>query len=140
MLQFCCPPLPAHALTPRFRWDCALSGEQATVSSPPRPASKEPAMREGFPHPPTHLLLLQVRSIQEAQQEFKKTARQVQRSRSAASLPGTAETELLRQQMEADRRERALAEPAKPSVAQPLPGQGARVATAKDAGINCDCC
>lgn len=46
-------------------------------------------------------------------------------------------------QMEADRAERAarLAEPAKTSVAQPLPGAGARIATAKDAGINtgCDC-
>ncbi|KAL4424012.1 hypothetical protein ABPG75_001313 [Micractinium tetrahymenae] len=84
--------------------------------------------------------MAQVRAVQEAQQEFKKSARQVQRSKSAAALPGSAETELLRQQMEADRRERAQAEPAKASVAQPLPGQGARVATAKDAGINCDCC
>lgn len=49
----------------------------------------------------------------------------------------------LRQQLEADRRERALRGPVtEGSMAQALPGSGARVATAKDAGINtggCDC-
>jgi len=86
--------------------------------------------------------MAQVRLIQEAQQEFKKSERQMKRSKSAASLPGSKETELLRQQLEADRKERAaqFSEPAKPSVAQPLPGDGPRVATAKDAGINCGGC
>lgn len=105
-------------------------------ASPASIVEPVPSSRRAPPHPPS----VQVRTVQEAQQEFKKSARQVQRSRSAAALPGCADTELLRQQMEADRRERAAAEPAKASVAQPLPGQGARVATAKDAGINTDCC
>ncbi|PSC73538.1 plant UBX domain-containing 2 [Micractinium conductrix] len=88
--------------------------------------------------------MAQVRAIQEAQQALKKNERaaEVKRVRSTSSLPRT-DSELQRQQMEADRAERAarLAEPAKTSVAQPLPGAGARIATAKDAGINtgCDC-
>lgn len=83
-----------------------------------------------------------VRTIQEAQQEWKKNERQVKRSKSAASLPGTSDTDLLRQQLDADRRERAaqFAEPAKASVAQPLPGDGARIATAKDVGMSSGCC
>lgn len=63
----------------------------------------------------------------------------MKRSKSAASLPGSEAQEALRRQLEADRAERALREPAKDSVAQPLPGDGARIATAKDAGITCGC-
>ena len=48
---------------------------------------------------------------------------------------------LCRAQIEADRRERAAAEPVtKASVAQPLPGDGPRVFGAKDAGIKSGCC
>lgn len=54
----------------------------------------------------------------------------------------THHTQLLcgRAALEADKRERAAAEPVtKASVAQPLPGEGARIFGAADAGIKCDC-
>ncbi|EFN52168.1 expressed protein [Chlorella variabilis] len=88
--------------------------------------------------------MAQVRTIQETQQAFKKKSAKdlIQRSKSAASLSGSEEQESLRQQLEADKAERAAREPVtKPSVAQPLPGSGANIATARDVGINigCDC-
>lgn len=46
---------------------------------------------------------LQVRSILEAQQEFKKNDRQLKRAKSSASLPGSEEQAALRAQIEADR-------------------------------------
>lgn len=84
--------------------------------------------------------MAQVRCILEAQQEFKKNDRQLKRAKSSASLPGSDEQAALRAQIEADRLERAARSPvAKDSVAQALPGEGARIATAKDCGIQCEC-
>lgn len=44
-----------------------------------------------------------MRSILEAQQEFKKNDRQLKRAKSNASLPGSQEQAALRAQIEADR-------------------------------------
>jgi hypothetical protein len=86
----------------------------------------------------------QVRAIQEAQQECKKRSAKdlVQRSRAAASLPGSEEQEALRRQLDADRAERATREPvAQASVARQLPGAGGgpNIATAKDVGMTSGC-
>jgi hypothetical protein len=84
--------------------------------------------------------MAQVRCILEAQQEFKKNDRQLKRTKSSASLPGSEEQAALRAQIEADRLERATRSPVTAdSVAQALPGEGARIATAKDCGIKCEC-
>ena len=125
-----------------------LVGRQAAWRCPCRVSSRlsvwplRPGMLLSHCRAHSLLFLPQVRSIQDAQQAFKKSAAQIQRSKSATSLPGTEAQERLRAQIEADRAERAARDPVtKASVAQPLPGSSARIATARDAGMNtgCDC-
>jgi hypothetical protein len=147
MAQVCLPPLllrvcvcldSAGVAPALLCGSCVYLGSQQRL---PLPALNQPCPVPCLPC----LRCLQVRAIQEAQQAFKKNERQVKRSKSAASLPGTQEQQALRQQLEADRLERAAAGPVtKGSTAQPLPGgsgSGPRLATAKDAGIHSgDCC
>lgn len=86
----------------------------------------------------------QVRDIQEAIARAKKVQAEAQRaaqraasSKTSVAVPGSGSRDDLRALLDADRRERAAQGPIlEGSKAQALPGTGAQIRTASEAGLN----
>eukprot|EP00887_Chlorella_sp_A99_P005573 scaffold1.g5573.t1 len=122
-------PGAVELLTSQFGWDAGANEAGEPVLTLPKG---------------TTVTMQQVRTIQDAQAALAKKEQGLKRSRSAAALPGSEEQQRLREQIEADRRERAARDPVtKASVAQALPSAGANITSAGDLGLTtgggCDC-
>lgn len=96
-----------------------------------------------YPHH-LNLSIRQVRDVQEAIARAKKAEAEAQRAaqraasaKTSVAVPGSGSRDDLRALLDADRRERAAQAPVtQGSKAQALPGAGAQIRTAGEAGLN----
>lgn len=145
------PPWPRYDRAGGWgvRWSFRLASRARPVQARPgvlaarpvRAPSLFPFVNISPPPPPTSSLyfpIAKVRDIQEATAKSKKADEEAAKAarRAATTTSRDADKAALRAAIEADKAERAACEPIETaSIAQKLPTGGARIATARDAGI-----